>query len=129
MKVFIVNQNPNSIYDDVEGERYQYPKKIPCGRQIDVGDFLVFNVSKKAAIKLGLANKRITGIARISEIIDYKQNEKEMGFAVYEWYKKFPTPLTFDQIGGDYRTNINNSMNKVDEDKKFLLISSLLKYL
>jgi hypothetical protein len=85
--------------------------------------------SKKAAIKLGLANKRITGIARISEIIDYKQNEKEMGFAVYEWYKKFPKPLTFDQIGGDYRTNINNSMNKVDEDKKFLLISSLLKYL
>ena len=52
-----------------------------------------------------------------------------MVIAIYEWYKKFPTPLTFDQIGGDYRTNINNSMNKVDEDKKFLLITSLLKYL
>ena len=77
MKVFVVNQNPNSIYEDVEGERYQYPKRIPCGRQIDVGDFLVFNLSKKAATKLGLANKRITGIARISELVDYKQKKKK----------------------------------------------------
>ena len=65
MNIFIVNQNPDSIYDDVDGERYQYPTSIPCGRQININDYLIFNYSKKSSLKLGLGDKRIYGIAKI----------------------------------------------------------------
>jgi hypothetical protein len=89
MNVFIVNQNPNSIYDDLEGKRYQYPKRIPCGRQISIGDFLVFNLSKKVALKSKFIDGRITDIAKISDITSYNEQGKEMGIATYDWYKKF----------------------------------------
>ena len=40
-----------------------------------------------------------------------------MALASYEWYKEFNTPLTFEQIGGEVRSNINNAMNKIDQVK------------
>jgi hypothetical protein len=117
MNIFIVNQNPDSTYNDQEGKHYDYPTSIPCGRQINIGDYLLFNLSKKWAKKLNLGDKRLTGIAKIDEITIYNQNDKEMALASYEWFKEFNTPLTFEQIGGEMRSNINNAMNKIDHEK------------
>ncbi len=52
--LFIVNQVPGSSYNDKEGQRYEYPTRIPFGKQIKENDILIFNLSKKYAIKLGL---------------------------------------------------------------------------
>lgn len=134
MRIFIVNQNPESDYDDVDGERYNYPTSIPCGKRISAGDILIFNLAKKAAVKLHIYPNRLTGIAMIDEVVKYEQKDKngvikEYAYATYTWHKKFKTPISFNQIGGDPRTNENNSMNQVDSSKEKYIIISLLNHL
>ena len=51
MNIFIVNQNPDSFYNDVEGEHYDYPSVIPNGRQIKVGDYLILIYLRSLRIK------------------------------------------------------------------------------
>lgn len=113
MDIFIVNQNPDSKYNDEVGKRYDYPTSIANGKQIKVGDILIFNLSSKSSKKLNLGNKRIIGIAKIDSIIIYDTEKKEMAIASYEWYKKFEQPLSFEEIGGDPRSNISNSINRI----------------
>jgi hypothetical protein len=129
MNIFIVNQNPDSSYNDKEGKHYDYPTSIACGKQIKVGDYLLFNLSKKWAKKLGMGDKRLTGIAKIDEITIYIQKDKEMALASYEWYKKFDTPLTLEQIGGEIRSNVNNTMNKIDSKKINEILMLIIKSL
>ena len=38
MDIFIVNQNPDSKYNDEVGKRYDYPTSIANGKQIKIGD-------------------------------------------------------------------------------------------
>ena len=97
-KLFIVNQNPGSAYNDVEGERYEYPTSIPNGKQIQTYDYLLFNLSKKVARSLGDEKKRITGLAQIDDISKYNQNGKEYAIASYCWYVKLNPFLTFENI-------------------------------
>lgn len=120
---FLVNQNPNSVYNDVEFELYEYPTIIPNGKQIKKGDFLLFNLSKKEANKNGNINQRIFGIAEIEKIKNYINNNKEYAVATYCWKMKFSEPLTYDEIGGDPRNNIQNSINKINDQK----LSKILK--
>ena len=127
LNIFIVNQNPKSGYDDKEGQRYNYPTSIPNGKQIKPGDILLFNLAKKQANKLNFGNKRITGVAKIEEIGIYSFKEKEMATAVYSWYKKFDPPLSFEEIGGDFRNNENNSMNKVASKERLKILLSIIK--
>ena len=127
MNFYIVNQNPDSNYNDLEGKHYDYPTSIPCGRQIKVGDYLLFNLSKKWAKKLNLGEKRLTGIAKIDDITIYFQDDKEMALASYEWYKEFNVPLTFEQIGGEIRSNINNAMNKIDSERINEILVKIIK--
>jgi len=47
MNIFLVSQNPDSKYNDVEGQHYDYPTSIPNGKQIKVGDCLIFVLSSK----------------------------------------------------------------------------------
>ena len=77
MNIFIVNQNPESNYNDSEGEFYNYPTSIPNGKQVGVGDLLLFLLSSKSALKLNLGESRVTGIAKIDDITFYDQFEKQ----------------------------------------------------
>ena len=40
-----------------------------------------------------------------------------MAIATYSFYKKITNILSFNEIGGDPRVNINNAMNKIPEEK------------
>jgi hypothetical protein len=127
MNIYVVNQNPESKYNDEEGSRYDYPTSIPNGKQIKIGDILIFNLSSKASKSLRLGNKRIVGIGKIDTITLYYSKNKEMAIASYEWYKKFEPPFSFEDIGGDPRINIQHSMNKVSEDKVVDILLQLIR--
>ena len=128
MNLFLVSQNPDSKYNDVEGQHYDYPTSIPNGKQIKVGDCLIFILSSKSARQLNLGDSRITGIAKIDNITLYNHKDKQMALASYEWYKKFESPISFDNIGGDPRTNINNAMNKIAADRQAEILLQIIKY-
>ena len=128
MNIFIINQNPDSKYNDEEGKRYDYPTSIPNGQQIKIGDVFMFNLSVKTTKKQKLGDKRLTGIAKIDNITLYNQDGKEMALASYEWYKKFESPLSFTDIGGDPRTNTNNAMNKISKEKHMEILLQIIKH-
>lgn len=127
MDIFVVNQNPDSKYNDEVGKRYDYPTSIPNGKQIKIGDILIFNLSSKSSKKLKLGNKRITGIGKIDSITFYNSETKEMAIASYEWYKQFQNPLSFDDIGGDPRSNISNSINRISIELQTKILLEIIK--
>ena len=127
MNIYIVSQNPNSNYNDSAGEHYDYPTSIPNGKQLKVGDILLFTLSTKSAKKLNFGEHRITGIAKIDNITLYSQIDKQMAIASYEWFKMFETPLSFEQIGGDPRMNIQHSMNKISEGNCLEILLLIIK--
>ena len=127
MNFFIVNQNQDSKYEDKFGERYHYPTKIPNGKQIAVGDILIFNMSKSDAKKHGDENKRISSIAQIKNIDLFRHNNKEYAIATYEWFTKFKKLLTFDDIGGDPRNNIQNAMSKIEDKNIVKILIGIMK--
>ena len=128
MNIFLVSQNPDSKYNDVEGQHYDYPTSIPNGQQIEVGDYLLFSLSSKSAKQLDLGENRITGIAKIDNIQLYNHEDKQMALASYEWFKKFTTPLSFKNIGGDPRININFAMNKISADRHVEILLQIIKH-
>ena len=128
MNIFLVSQNPDSKYNDVEGQHYDYPTSIPNGKQIRVGDCLIFCLSSKSAKQLNLGDNRITGIAKIDNITIYNQENKQMALASYEWFKKITTPLSFKNIGGDPRTNKNFAMNKIAVDRQAEILLQIIKF-
>jgi hypothetical protein len=128
MNIFIVNQNPDSKYNDVEGQYYNYPTSIPNGKQIKVGDYLIFNLSSISAKKLNLGENRITGIAKIDNITLYNHEDKQMALASYEWFKKFSTPISFKNIGGDPRVNTNFAINKISVDKHAEILLQIIMH-
>lgn len=128
MNFYIANQNPDSIYNDMEGKHYEYPTGIPNGKQLKVGDYLLFNLNKKSTVKLSLGDRRLTGIAKIDDIQIFN-TDKEMALASYEWYKEFTPPLTYEQIGGDVRSNIYNSINKIDQEKVSAILFKIIQHL
>ena len=117
MDIFVVNQNPDSKYNDEVGKRYDYPTSIPNGKQIKIG----------SSKKLKLGNKRITGIGKIDSITFYNSETKEMAIASYEWYKQFQNPLSFDDIGGDPRSNISNSINRISIELQTKILLEIIK--
>ena len=68
MNVFFVIQKPESIYDDQEGNCYDYKTSLPNGKQIQEGDWLILSLTNKTS-KFG---KKIIGIGQI-ETIDYRR--------------------------------------------------------
>jgi hypothetical protein len=125
--IFIVNQNPDSKYDDKEGIAYDFPLSIPNARQIKPGDIFIFNLSKNVARKLKLLDRTITGIAKVGDIKTYYSDGIEKAKASYLWYRKFENSVSPDEIGGDYRNNKNNSINRISEDYKLSVLIELLK--
>jgi len=124
-KAWMVLQKPDSIYEDLESECYEYPRSIPNGRRISVGDYLICTLTKKDA-KNG---KRIIGIGKIIRIDEYLKNEKTMRKAFYEWYKSFPNAKSFDFIQGDPRNNRNNAINLIQSNRTEEILSLLFEEL
>ena len=112
MALFLVYQKPDSIYDDEHGIGYHYPARIPNGRQISEGDYLVCSLTSKTST----AGRRIFGIGRIGSISRQMENGQEHCFAKYSEYWSKDPPLTFDQIGGDPRRNMQHSMNRFEDN-------------
>ena len=104
---WMVIEKKDSIYADEEGRCYEYPRSIPNGARIDVGDYLICTLAKNNSN----AGKRIIGIGRIEKITEYALDGKKMRKAFYDWYRSFSEPKTFKFIGGDPRNNRNNAMN------------------
>lgn len=129
MNIYLVSQNPGSNYNDAEGKHYDYPTSIPNGKQLKVGDLLLFSLSSKSAKKLNFGENRITGIAKIDNITLYSQLGKQMAIASYEWFRMFESPLSFEQIGGDPRMNIQHSMNKISEENYLEILMRIIKNL
>lgn len=129
MNIFFATQNPVSKYNDEDGIRYDYPTRIPCGKQIKSGDLLIFIYSSKVTKRLKFGDKRIIGIGEIDNITLYNNFEIEMAIASYAWYKKLDPQISFDDIGGDIRSNVNNSINKIKVIEQVNLLKNIIKYL
>ena len=84
MTVFLVNQKPDSIYDDEHGIGYHYPSSIPNGRRISEGDYLVCSLTSGTS----KAGKRIFGIGRIGSITRQMENGREHSFAKYSMFSR-----------------------------------------
>ena len=121
---WIVLQKPESAYNDVEGECYEYPANIPNGRRISEGDYLICSRSKHTSVD----GKRIIGIGRIEHIESYfrDSDNREMCIARYEWYRDFTDGYTFDDIGGDPRANLQHSMNPIPSERENRILELLL---
>jgi len=119
---WLVLQNPESIYGDVEGECYEYPRSIPNGARIKSGDYLICSLNSKSSVD----GKRIFGIGRISHVDEFTKNGKVMRKAFYDWYRPFSSPKTFEFIGGDPRNNIYNAMNSIPENRVREIINLLV---
>jgi len=119
---WLVLQNPYSIYADVEGECYEYPRSIPNGTRIAAGDYLICSLKAKNS-KNG---KRIFGIGRINRVQEFLKDDKKMRKAFYEWYREFLEPKTFEFIGGDPRVNEQHSMNPIPKNRVNKVVNLLV---
>ncbi|WP_281541556.1 HNH endonuclease [Maribacter aestuarii] len=123
MATWLVLHKKHSGYGDVLGETYEYPLGIANSKQIKVGDHIVFCLTKYP-IK---DDKRILGYGRIKNLEPRKpladDSYKRQRIAAHlENYRKFTPALSFNDIGGDPRSNGTNSINRIQFD--FQLYSS-----
>ena len=105
--VWLVLWADDSDYDNVEGVQYQFPARIPNGRQISAGDAIVTARSAAAST----AGQRVFGVGRIGSVRPSKSDRRS---ALFDRYCGFDDPATFDELGGDPRSNKTNSINRVD---------------
>lgn len=124
MPSWLVLQRPDSKYQDVEGQCYEYPSHIAHAKKIRGGDYLVCTLPKKAAKK----DRRIFGIGRIDSIESYQRDGSQMFKANYGWYRDFSTPYTFSQVGGDPRNKPGQqSISPISQPKEAELLAILLE--
>jgi len=115
MATWLVLHKKHSGYGDVVGETYEYPLGIANSLQIKVGDYIVFCLTKKSTTN----DKRLLGYGKIKELepkpplADDPKGRDRLA-AHLENYHKFNPPLSFDDIGGDPRTNFTNSISRVE---------------
>ncbi|MDV7138249.1 HNH endonuclease [Maribacter sp. TH_r10] len=117
MATWLVLHKKHSGYGDIVGETYEYPVGIANSLQIKAGDYIVFCLTKKSANN----DKRLLGYGRIKELEPkppLEDDPKRRGrlAAHLEDYHKFDPPLSFDDIGGDPRTNFTNSISRIEFD-------------
>ncbi|MDC6365084.1 MULTISPECIES: HNH endonuclease [Flavobacteriaceae] len=115
MATWLVLHKTQSQYGDIIGKTYEYPIGIPNSNQIRSGDFLVFCLTKKSAKN----DKRILGFGKIHRLeskpplnTDEKQRKRLAAHLVD--YKEFNPALSFDDIGGDPRSNKTNSISRIN---------------
>jgi hypothetical protein len=101
---WLSQQNPDSAYlRDVEGVSYEYPRNARNGLSLKVGDVLVCYVADRFAQD----GTRVFGVGRINYIDGNGTNL----VATYDKYGALRPWLSFDELGGDPRSNIRNPIN------------------
>ncbi len=116
---WLVLQAKDSHYADIEGKCYEYPESIPNGQRVKPGDVLVITLLQKDSDQ----GRRLIGIATVGSIRKAGTGRFQ---AYYDRYKKIDPALTFEEVGGDPRTNTTNSINKVDSRNHPDFIQNLL---
>jgi hypothetical protein len=130
--VYFVFQKPESEYHDSPFERYDFPISIPNGRNLKVGDLLVFDLTSKGAQQInGDKYLRLTGFGVVGEIIEYKNHIDEIRrIATYSWHKKFEKALSFDDFGGaDIKVNAQHSICAIKQESVVGFLIQLLELL
>lgn len=127
--VYFVFQKPESEYHDLPFERYDFPVSIPNGRNLKIGDLMIFDLTSKGAQAInGDKNRRLTGLAVVGEIIEYKSNEGEIRrIATYLWHLKFSQAMCFDDFGGDVLKQ--NPQHSICAVKQELVLDFMIKIL
>lgn len=113
----LVLHKKHSGYGDTIGETYVFPIGIANSRQVKVNDIIIFCLTKKSAD----SDKRILGYGRINSLelrppLPNDIKNRGQYAAHLTDYIKFDPPLSFEDIGGDPRTNFTNSISRVDID-------------
>ncbi len=124
MTSWLVLQKPKSKYEDVEGHSYEYPSHISHAKKITEGDYLVCTLPKKSS----KGGRRIFGIGRVDKIQSYEREGKPYLKARYGWYRDFPKPYKFSEVGGDPREKPNTiqSIAPISKNKETDLLELLL---
>lgn len=127
MTVFMCIQKPNSPYNDLHGSAYVYWSTLPNGRRIEEGDWLVLTLTNKTSE----GGRKVFGMGQVERIFQKMVDGRELSIAEYSRYREFDPPLTYDQIGGDPRTNVQHSMNRIPErrGRNYSIYCSLMVYL
>lgn len=117
MTTWLVLHKKHSGYGDVVGVTYEYPLGIPNSRQIKVGDNIVFCLTKHSSDD----SKRILGYGSIKLLepkpaLEKDEYKRPRLAAHLGNYRKFTPALSFEDIGGDPRSNGTNSINKIQFD-------------
>ena len=122
MTVFMCIQKPDSQYNDLHGSAYVYWSTLPNGRRIEEGDWLVLTLTNKTSE----GGRKVFGIGQVERIFQSMVEGRELSKAEYARYREFDPPLTYDQIGGDPRTNAQHSMNRIPDPRGEELLDLLL---
>ena len=99
---WLVRQASSSGYRDLAGIEYEYPARIPNGKQIRAGDVLVCYRNQDEA-----GEHPIFGLGRVGRVDDRGQQR----VASYDRYLVLTRPASWSDIGGDPRNNPRNSIN------------------
>lgn len=123
MATWLVLHKKHSGYGDIVGETYEYPLGIANSKQIKVGDYIVFCLTKYSTDD----DKRLLGYGRVKDLepkppLEDDPYKRQRLAAHLENYEKFTPSLSFEDIGGDPRSNGTNSINRIQFD--FQLYSS-----
>lgn len=115
MATWLVLHKKHSGYGDVVGETYEYPLGIANSKQISIGDYIVFCLTKNSADN----NRRLLGYGQVKELENkppLKDDPKQRAriAAHLTDYHKFEPALSFKEIGGDPRTNFTNSISRIE---------------
>lgn len=115
MATWLVLHKKHSGYGDIVGETYEYPLGIPNSKQINVGDHIVFCLTKKSADD----DRRLLGYGRVNNLepkppLEDDPMKRDRIAAHLVDYHKFEPALSFEDIGGDPRTNFTNSISRID---------------
>jgi Protein of unknown function DUF262/Protein of unknown function (DUF1524) len=108
---WLLNQKPNSKWDDIEGLAYHYKKSTTHGRlgegkyTIAPGDFVI--------CYRGLKQKD-PGIFGVGRVDDIDEESKEL-VASYDWYEEIDPPLTLIDVPGlPTNYNLQNAIHEVE---------------
>ena len=97
-----------------KGERYEYPSHIANAQRIAAGDLLVVARTGKEASD----GRRIVGVGHVGRVEEIDGGR----IAIFDRYLRLTEPASFDDVGGDPRSNKTNSINEVERS----LVEALL---
>jgi MoxR-like ATPase len=92
-----------SKWRNVEGYGYHYGSSLPNAKQVKAGDALVIC---RTGVPGGSVAEKIFAVARVGEVREDGTGEGR--WALFDRYLPLSHPASFDEVGGDPRTNMNS---------------------